>query len=178
MRGTVDDLGMPYPLHTLMPSVFQEDEFTVRWTSGLDDVLAPIVSTLDCLSAYLDPATAPTDFLDWVAGWFGVAVDENLPLARRRAAVTGAVDLYRMRGTPDGLRARLELASGARVEVTDSGGVAWSQTPDTEPPGDDVPWLLVRVFPDPADTVAERTLDELIAADKPAHVGHQLEVIR
>jgi phage tail-like protein len=178
MRGTVDDLAMPYPLRTLMPSVFQEDDFTVRWTSGLDDVLAPVVSTLDCLTAYLDPATAPEDFLDWLAGWFGVAMDENLPLSSRRAAVTGAVDLYRMRGTPDGLRARLALASGADVEVTDSGGVAWSQTPDTEPPGEDVPWLRVRVFPGETGTVTERVLDEMVAADKPAHVAHQLEVIR
>jgi phage tail-like protein len=178
MRGTVDDLDMPYPLRTLMPSVFQEDEFTVRWTTGLDDVLAPIVSTLDCIAAYLDPATAPADFLDWLAGWFGVAMDENLPLSRRRAAVTGAVDLYRMRGTSSGLRARLELAAGVPVEVTDSGGVAWSQTPNTDPPGEDVPWLVVRVLAGETDVVAERTLDELIAADKPAHVGHQVEVIR
>lgn len=178
MRGTVDDLGMPYPLRTLMPSVFQEDDFTVRWTTGLDDVLAPVVSALDCVTAYLDPATAPADFLDWLAGWFGVAPDETLPLARRRAAVTSAVDLYRMRGTPAGLRARLELLCGGRVEVTDSGGAAWSQEPNTPPPGDDVPWLHVRVFAAADDPVSERAVDELVAADKPAHVAHQLEVIR
>jgi phage tail-like protein len=167
---------MPYPLYTLVPSVFQEDEFTVRWLTGLDDVLAPVVSTLDCLVAYVDPATAPADFLDWLADWFGIPLDENLPSEQRRAAIAGAVPLHRTRGTPGGLRAKLALASGCQVDVTDSGAVAWSQTPDTPLPGDAEPWLRVVVTTRDGQQVSERTLAELITADKPAHVPHQLEV--
>ena len=113
MRGTVTGLATPYPLRTMLPAVLREDDFLERWTAGLDDVLAPVVSTLDCLAAYLDPATAPTDFLAWLAGWFGVVLDENLPLERRRASVAGAVRLYRARGTLAGLRAQLELCPAA-----------------------------------------------------------------
>jgi phage tail-like protein len=177
MRGTVSGLATPYPLRTLLPAVLQEDEFVVRWTAGLDDVLAPVVSTLDCLTAYLNPATAPADFLDWLAGWFGVVLDENLPLDRRRASVAGAMRLYQVRGTVAGLRAQLELVSGGRVEISDSGGVASARTPNSALPGEDVPMLTIRlVLPDGAHPVSERTLHELIAADKPAHVAHRLEV--
>jgi phage tail-like protein len=178
MRGTVGGLATPYPLHTLLPAVLQEDEFTVRWTSGLDAVLAPIVSTLDCLAAYLDPATAPADFLTWLGDWFGIALDENLPAHRSRAAVAGAVRLYRARGTVAGLRERLELVSGGQVDITDSGGVAAAVVPNSPLPGTAVPMLTVRVtLPPGAPPVSERTLDALIAADKPAHVAHRLEVV-
>jgi phage tail-like protein len=177
MRGTVEDLAMPYPLATLLPAVLQEDEFAVRWTAGLDAVLAVAVSTLDCISAYVDPATAPEDFLEWLAEWFGIALDEGLPIDHRRVAVAGAVPLHRARGTLAGLRARLALASGCEVEVSDNGGVAWSQSPDSELPGDPAPSLRVVVLARGADVNA-RVLTELIAADKPAHVPHQLEVVR
>lgn len=178
MRGVVDRLGMPYPLHTLLPSVYQEDPFTVRWTEGFDDVLAPVVSTLDCLAAYVDPATAPEDFLVWLADWFGLPLDENVPLSQRRVAVAGAVPLHRSRGTVAGLKARLEQASGCPVEVSDSGGVTWSQTPDSALPGDEQPWLSVVVQAGGDEQVSVRVLDELVAADKPAHVPHRLEVVR
>jgi phage tail-like protein len=179
MRGTVTGLGTPYPLRGFLPAVLQEDEFVGRWTAGLDDVLAPVVSTLDCLTAYLDPVTAPADFLDWLAGWFGVVLDENLPLSRRRALVAAALGLYQARGTLAGLRTQLELVSGGRVEIEDSGGVGSAQAPNSVLPGSDVPTLTVRVAL-PADTaqVSERTLHDLIQADKPAHVAHRLEVTR
>jgi phage tail-like protein len=177
MRGTVE-LAMPYPLASLLPAVLQEDDFAVRWTSGLDDVLACVVSTLDCMAAYLDPLTAPEDFLAWLADWFGIALDEHLPADQRRAAVAGAVPLHRARGTLAGLRDRLELACGCPVEVTDNGAVAWSQTPDSALPGDETPSLSVVVRPAEGQQVGVRVLDELITADKPAHVPHRLEVVR
>ncbi len=177
MRGTVEDLAMPYPLTTLLPAVLREDDFATRWTAGLDGVLAAIVSTLDCIAAYVDPATAPEDFLAWLADWFGIALDARLPLQQRRVAVAGAVPLHRARGTHAGLRARLELASGCEVEVMDNGGVAWSQSPASELPGDAAPALRVVVHAQDTD-VDVRVLDELITADKPAHVPHRLEVVR
>lgn len=178
MRGAVLGLGTPYPLHTLLPAVLREDDFVTRWTAGLDDVLAPIVSTMDCMAAYLNPTTAPADFLEWLAGWFGVVLDENLPEDRRRASVAGAVRLYQVRGTIAGLRAQLELVSGGQVDIEDSGGVAAARQPNSPLPGDDVPTLVVRVALPADDPVSERTLQELIVADKPAHVAHRLEVTR
>jgi phage tail-like protein len=178
-RGAVRGLDMPYPLWTLLPAVLQEDEFTVRFTAGLDDVLAPAVSALDCLPAYLDPDTAPADFLAWLAGWFDLTLAEDLPPARRRAAVAAAVPLSQVRGTPEGLRRQLELATGAEVEVTDSGGVGVGRTPGSALPGSDVPTVTVRVtLPAGAAALDERLLHELITAGKPAHVAHRLEVFQ
>lgn len=178
MRGTTPGIPTPYPLGTLMPAVYQEDPFTMRWTAGLDDILAPIISTLDCLEAYIDPLVAPTDFLEWLASWVGITLDPKWPLDRSRRAVTQAVELYRMRGTVAGLRAYVEVLTGGEVEVADNGGAAWSTTPGADLPGEDTPRLAVRIRVDDPDSVSTSLLDALVTAAKPAHVIHRLEVTR
>jgi phage tail-like protein len=177
MRGTVTGLATPYPLHTLMPAVFQEDAFTPRFTAAIDDVLSPIISTLDCLVAYLDPLIAPVDFLQWLSSWFGEVFDESWPMERRRRFVAEAVEVFRTRGTVAGLRRELELGSGGRVEIAESGGVSWSLKPNAELPGEDVPRLAVRIVVDDISTVSETALEALIRAAKPAHLVHRLEVL-
>jgi phage tail-like protein len=177
MRGTVEGLGTPYPLHTLLPAVYQEDAFTPRLTAAMDEVLAPIVSTLDCLVAYLDPMLAPADFLNWLSSWFGEAIDENWPPERRRMFVLEAVDIFRTRGTVAGLIRELELASGGRVEIAESGGVSWSLKPLGPLPGEDVPRLAVRIVTDDASAGIHTALDALIRVAKPAHLVHRLEVL-
>jgi phage tail-like protein len=181
MRGTVAGLATPYPLVTLLPAVYQEeDPFVARFTGGLDDVLAPIIATLDSLEAYVDPLLAPEDFLAWLAGWVGVTVNENAPVALHRATVARAAELHRLRGTVAGLKASLELLTGGDVEVEDSGGVASSNIPDTAAPGDPRPWVRVSVrvpkhtgwSPDALRTAVEAA----VVAAKPAHVQHIVEV--
>jgi phage tail-like protein len=178
MRGTVAGLSSPHPIGGLMPAVFQDDSFTMRWTAALDEVLAPVPAVLDCIEAYFDPLLSPEDFLAWLAGWCGMTLDENWPLARRRAVVSAAPELYRERGTPAGLRRHIELVTGGRVEVVDTGGVTWSATPadPDEAAGSAGPSVTIRVrVADPAE-VNVRALDSLISAIKPAHVLHRLEV--
>ncbi|GLZ39462.1 phage tail protein [Actinokineospora sp. NBRC 105648] len=176
MRGLTPGLATAAPLLAMLPAVYQEDPFTERFIAGFDDVLAPIMSTLDCIVDYLDPALAPEDFLDWLAGWVGIELDDGWPVERRRAVVGTAVEMYRMRGTVAGLRANLEVLTGGTAEIADSGGTAWSHDPEAPLPGDAYPRLAVRVrVADPA--AAPRDLVEnVVAAAKPAHVVHRVEV--
>ncbi|MCW2594891.1 MAG: repeat domain protein, partial [Jatrophihabitans sp.] len=168
MRGTIHGLTTPTPLGPMLPAVYQEDEFTMRFVGGLDDVLAPILTTLDCLIDYFDPALTPTDFLDWLATWVGIELDESWAIERRRAAVATAVEMYRMRGTISGLRANLEVLSGGTVEITDSGGVAWSSRPMGELPGQDSPRLAVRVaIPEEPSERITKAIDSIVATAKP-----------
>lgn len=181
MRGTVAGLGTPYPLVSLLPAVYQEeDPFIARFTGGLDDVLATVIATLDCLDAYVDPLVAPEDFLTWIAGWVGVTVNENAPVELHRASVARAAELHRLRGTVHGLKTSLELLTGGEVDVQDSGGTAVSNRPGAAAPGDPRPWLRVRVTV-PADTAwsADALLaavESAVEAAKPAHVQHSVEV--
>ncbi|GHJ91380.1 phage tail protein [Streptomyces sp. NE5-10] len=178
MRADVPGLPSPHPLIELLPAVYLEHGFLARFLAGLDEVLAPVLLTMDNLPAHLDPRTAPEDFLDWLAGWVAVEPHEDSPPERRRAAVLGAVDRHRTRGTLHGLAEALRLETGgARVELAESGGTVWSPASGTPFPGGPRPWVTVRVgLPDPGRADRAR-LEELIAAEIPAHVGFTLELL-
>jgi len=178
MRGLVDGLRSPHPLGVALPAIYIEDDFTQRMLDGLDQVLAPIFSTLDNFEAYLDPWTTPGDFLLWLAGWVGIVIDEKWDDARRREVVARAVDLYRMRGTAVGLAGQVEIQTGGAVEIIENGATGWSVDAGGELPGSRDPLVVVRVtIPDPKSVDAVR-LDALVAAAKPAHVLHRIELIK
>lgn len=176
MRGLIPALATPCPMGPMLPAILQEDPVAMRLTEAFDEVVAPAIATLDCLYSYVDPRLAPTDFLDWLAGWVGVELNENWPVERQRAVVAAAVVLHRMRGTIAGLRAYLELATGGAVDIADSGGTGWSTTPGAALPGDPEPRVTVRVrLPDGA-TMPAGTIEDLVTAAKPVHVAHQVTV--
>src|SRR5215831_2087780 len=108
MRGTVPGLASPHPLGGTLPGLYADDSFAQRLCQGLDELLAPVLATLDCLPAYLDPATAPPDLLEWLAGWVGMAIDPDVPDARRRQLVADAAQLYAWRGTAYAITAIVE----------------------------------------------------------------------
>jgi phage tail-like protein len=177
-RGVVPGLGVPRRLIETMPAVYQEDFFAERFTGGLDECLAPIISTLDCLWAYIDPYLTPSDFLDWLASWVAMVLDETWPEDRRRATLAHAVELYLMRGTIAGLAAEVQIFTGGQVEINESGGCVWSATPGGEFPGEPVPRLAVRVILEKNAKVNEKHVDAIVAAAKPAHVVHAIEIVK
>jgi phage tail-like protein len=176
-RAQAGSLISPHRLGGYLPAVYQEDEFAQRLTSGLDDVLAPVFSALDNFEAYLDPRLAPFDFLDWLATWMGLVADETWPVERRRAFVSSASELYRIRGTPRGLAAHVRIFTGGEVEILERGATSWSGSSGAALPGSPGFDFVVRVVvPDPATVDAGR-LEALVAAAKPAHLTHRVEIV-
>jgi phage tail-like protein len=177
-RGLVRDLVTPHPLVEALPALYQDDGFTQRFMSAFDAVLAPIFVTLDNLPAYLDPWLTPEDFLEWLAGWFGMPLDEAWSVDRRRALVARAFDFYRQRGTSGGLRTQIEALTGGTVELHETGGVATSTTAGSPLPGSPNFAVLVRVVVDDPSSINVKRLDALVAGAKPAHVTHKVEVVK
>lgn len=177
MRGTVEGLKSPYAFVELLPSVYQEDDFARRFVSGFDELLAPIVSVLDNVEAYFDPMLAPADFVEYLASWVGVELDETWSDEARRRLVATAVDLVKVRGTLEGLRRLVEIYTGVDPEILDGGGCAVSLEPNGPLPGSASAPLVVTVrVPDPERIDAGR-LHRLVGAAKPAHVVHRVEVL-
>ena len=145
MRGYVPGSATPHPLGPALPALYQDDDFAQRMLDGLDEVLAPVFSTLDNFDAYLDPYLTPDDFLAWLAGWVGIALDESWDEARRRTIVARAVELYRLRGTAAGLAGQVEIQTGGTVEIVENGATGWSVDPGGELPGSPEPLVVVRV---------------------------------
>ncbi len=176
-RGLIEGLPTPRPIGAELPSVFQDDDFCQRMMSAFDEVLAPLFSTLDCLGSYLDPSLAPPDFVDWLASWVGIDIDETWSLERRRRLIQDAAILYRVRGTAAGLAAHVRLYAGVTPEIEDGGGCAWSQTADSPMPGSPQPHLTVRIGVDEQADVRRNTINRIVAASRPAHVPFTLELV-
>jgi phage tail-like protein len=176
VRGLLASVPSPHPMGETLPGVYRDDEFVQRFCSGLDEVLTPVLVTLDSLPAYLDPGTAPQDVLEWLAGWVGIALDGDSEPHRRRVLVRSAVELHRLRGTAAGIRRAVAVVFDAEPEVEESGASGWSRDTLAPLPGNASQTVLVRLrVADPAQVDARR-LDAVVAAVKPAHVVHRVEV--
>ncbi len=111
-------------LHHL-PSVYRDDarsaDFLDRFLSIADATRATVEETIDDVPAYLDPWAAPAepdeDFLGWLATWVGVSFERKWPVARRRRFLANAHTLFKLRGTVEGIRLHVLLATDADARV-------------------------------------------------------------
>jgi phage tail-like protein len=113
----------------------QPPPFAIRFLHALEEVLDPIIATLDSLPAHLDVDLAPEHALAGLATWLGVDDVEALPAKQRREAVRRAGELARTRGTREGLELALSLFFPDNVmRVNDHGGMVVSESVDSAPP--------------------------------------------
>jgi phage tail-like protein len=163
-----------------LPSPYQGDEFLGRFLRIFEDVLGPIELTVDEIASYFDPLLTPEELLPWLASWVGVELDERWPVARRRALVARAAELYRWRGTRRGLREHLRIYTGYDPLIVENFSgmrlgqdAALGRNTRLGQPSDH--WLAITVLAN-EDEVDEATLRRIIEAEKPAHVGYAIEI--
>jgi phage tail-like protein len=168
------------PLIQRLPSLYQDGMFLEQFTAGLDVVLAPIIATLDCLDAYVDPEVAPPDFVGWLGDWVGLRLDEDWTVERRRRLVAAAAELFAARGTGHGLADEIELYTGGAAEIQDPGRVWTSALPtgDEERRNRRSADRTVRVTVDVtnAGDVNWPALQALIRDAVPAHLPVEIEL--
>lgn len=177
MRGLVDGLPSPHPLGETLPGLYRQDAVTQGLCAGLDDVLAPVVATLDNLPAYLDLATAPDDMLPWLARWVGMVLEADLPVPRQRELLRAASELQGWQGTARGIQLAVEALFGVRAEVLESGGATWSADPAAELPGEPGPAVVVRIPAPEGRPLDPGRVDAVIAAITPAHVVRRVQIV-
>lgn len=176
MRGQVDGVASPHPLADTLPAVLREDAFARSLCGGFDDVLAPVLLTLDGFAAYLDLATAPSDMLPWLAQWVGMAADHGQDPDLLRQQLRASREQHTSRGTRRGIELAVRAAYGLAVQVEENGAAAWSTEPGGQLPGDPEPALRVTVRAARPDQVDPDALDAFVASVKPAHVPHATSV--
>jgi phage tail-like protein len=177
MRGTVPDLPTPVSLLGQLPVVYSEHDFVRGFLDALDEVLAPVLLTLDNFPAYLDPRTAPADFLGWLAGWLAVDLRTEPSDGRARRAATAAMSRYRWRGTRRGLAEAVQHETGQEPQIVETGGATWSENPGDLPPGPSRAGVTVRIHQPAPGRLDRPRLERVVAAEVPAHVAYTVEIV-
>ncbi len=145
-----------------LPPIYDEHPFLGLFLLAFEGILLPIEQTVDNFDLYLQPCTTPAHFLDHLAGWLGMTLDEKWPEDKRRAVVAEAADLFRRRGTRRGLSRHLEIYTGV--------------TPDISEPADKPHHFHVLLTPPRGVNLNRPTVERIIQANKPAHATYSLEI--
>jgi len=111
------------------------------FVTAFQDVADTVRERIDSIEHQVDAGLATPEMLEFVASWLGVELEPTDPLEYRRMLVAAVGRLLGWRGTRYGVEALLSAATGARVTVTDGGGVYGHN--DEIPPPD--PVVLVRL---------------------------------
>lgn len=106
------ELRVLYPnvsLTRYLPAIFRADEsdsdsLMRRLVGVLESTTQGIDERIRSIGSYIDPDTAPIDWLDYLARWLDLPWDDGLPIAMKRALLKSAGDLLDLRGTRRGLR--------------------------------------------------------------------------
>ena len=109
-------------LHKYLPAVYREDEtsasFLDRFLANIEGFFTTAEDRIAAVEALFDVRSAPGDTLDWLASWFGVALDPSWNEAKRRLFIAHAPDFFEQRGTTHGVQNAIRLAIDDCIDPT------------------------------------------------------------
>lgn len=160
---------------------------------------------LDNVHRYSDPLAAPTttfddssgqagyfddDFVSFIASWVALAVKRNWSEVKKRRLISTIVPVYKIRGTPAGIRTMLEIFVESPVNINETLGLqvgVRATIPDDTIIGGlphqfqvEIPYGFRDVGDDPAPFDFEfirsitATTREVLDLEKPAHTEYKV----
>ncbi|MCA9557419.1 MAG: PASTA domain-containing protein [Myxococcales bacterium] len=176
-------------LHHL-PQVFQKSDrggrhFLREFLWVFDHVFADLQRTIDGVHRYFDPLEAPPAFLDWLAGWVALTIDQDWPEAKQRRLIQQAIGIYGYRGTVRGLKLFLSIFTDVEPRVLENqwpyrgfrvGEVRVGLDSIVLPPVNLAHCFMVEVpaaFSDASDEMILK-IHDIIRMERPAHTAYYL----
>ncbi len=111
-----------------LPAVMVRDPFISRFVGIFQQIATGIREEADSVPAFVSPGIAPDEFVKWVGSWTGLPVHidfrgDEVARQRIKTMVRSSANLYRRRGTVDGLAELLSIVTGEKATVSDTGGI-------------------------------------------------------
>lgn len=175
-RAAVPQLATPFPLREQVPAMIMDDPFACRFLDGLDEVIAPVISVLDCFDAYLDPDIAPLDMVQYLGTWLLATLDDPWDDATMRRDVGQAHYRAQTAGTNAGLYNRLVPHLVKSVSIRDTGTTTASKVATDPADWADAPAPVVKIvlLPHAGKPVDLVHIERIVRDAIPAHVGLEL----
>lgn len=107
-------------LNHYLPAVYREDSdsasFLDRFLANVEGIYTGIEDRIAAAQMLFDAGAAPSEALNWLAAWFGVALDPLWEDERKRLFIKHAIEFFNSRGTIRGMETALRLALDSCVD--------------------------------------------------------------
>lgn len=90
-------------------------DFLGRWLANFEGLLTSMEDQVADAWLWTDPRRTPDETVAWLGSWIGVAFEPWYPVERRRDHLRHAPELFRRRGTLEGLRLALDVVTAGGV---------------------------------------------------------------
>ncbi len=111
-----------------LPAIYREDEGSAaqlrRFLAPIEALYGDLSETIDSLPGRIDPSTASAEWRPWLLEWLGFPPTAGLGAEVQRDLLSEAGTLLAERGTQGALERMLDIVTGGRARVSDSGASA------------------------------------------------------
>lgn len=121
---TITQMKIHYPRISYLrylPAIYQENpassEFLERFLSIFETVSGDLETRISQIYKYFDPNTVPQNFLNWLASWLNLAIEEDWQEEKKRQLIQEAYLLYKQKGTPSGIKRLIEIYTGKKPVI-------------------------------------------------------------
>jgi phage tail-like protein len=108
-------------LISYLPAIYQEQQdesrFLERFLALFGAYFQEMEEKIDRISKYFDPNAMHGQYLTWLGTWLAVNEDESWGEEKLRQLIKQAPELYKLRGTRQGLVRMLQIYTGAEAYI-------------------------------------------------------------
>ena len=153
-----------------LPRAMAADPVLSRFVTAFQEVAETVRDRVDGVEHQVDTGLASPEMLAYLASWLGLQLEPTDSAEYQRDLLRQAGKLLGWRGTRHGVEGLLGAATGARVEVSDGGGVFGQK--DRIPPPD----ATVTVRLDHTGHLSERQVMAILEQEVPLGADIVLDV--